>query len=271
MNSLYRELAPIPERVWKTIETEAGQALKKTLAARKLVEFDGPHGWSASSLDTGRPTELEDSPLETVEARQRCVQSFVEFRRPFEVMRREVEAIDRGAADTNLGSVTAAAQDIALAEDTTVLYGFERGGIEGIGEVAAERALPLTEDYRDYPDVVAEALNQLRLDSVDGPYAILLSPRCHTGLMQTRDAGYPVMEHVRRLLEGPIVWAPAARGAFLLSLRGGDFQLSVGQDFSIGYLSHTEEMVNLYIQESLAFRINTPEAAVPLRYETNAG
>ena len=72
-----------------------------------------------------------------------------------------------------------------------------------------------------------------------------------------------------RPLVRPIVWAPAAEGAFVLSLRGGDFQLFAGRDFSIGYLSHPVERVTLYIQESIFFRINEPEAAVALRYETN--
>lgn len=269
MNSLHRELAPISEATWKAIDSEASQALKQTLAVRKLVDFDGPHGWSTSSVDTGRSTTLADSPLQDVEARLRCVQPLVEFRRPFEVSRKELEAIARGATDSDLDTVTAAAQDIALAEDSAILYGFEHSGIEGIREAAAERTLTLTDDYRRYPEVVAEALNRMRLDSVDGPYAILLGPRCHTGLLQTRDAGYPVMEHVRHLLEGPVVWAPAARGAFLMSLRGGDFQLSVGQDFAIGYLGHSADTVNLYIQESLTFRINSPEAVVPFRYENN--
>jgi uncharacterized linocin/CFP29 family protein len=114
--------------------------------------------------------------------------------------------------------------------------------------------------------VVAEAVNRLKMASVDGPYAIALGPRCYTGLTQTRDAGYPVIEHVRRLIEGPVVWAPAADGALIVSLRGGDFRLTVGQDFSIGYLDHTSADVRLYLQESFTFQVNTSEAAIPLRY-----
>lgn len=268
MNNLFRELAPIPDSTWEEIDSEASQALKQTLAVRKLVDFNGPLGWDTSSVDTGRSKELEVSPQRGVESRLRCLQPLVEFRRPFDIPRRELEAIDRGATDPDLESVKAAAQDIAMAEDSAILYGFEQGGIQGIYEAAAERALTFGDDYRAYPDIVAEGLNRMRLDSVDGPYAILLGPRCHTGLMQTRDAGFPVMEHVRRLLEGPMVWAPAAYGAFLVSLRGGDFEISVGQDFSIGYLGHSPASVNLYIQESLAFQINSPEAVVPFRYES---
>jgi uncharacterized linocin/CFP29 family protein len=78
------------------------------------------------------------------------------------------------------------------------------------------------------------------------------------------------MEHVRRLLDGPIVWAPAVDGAVVLSLRGGDFELTVGQDFSIGYLEHTASAVRLYLQESFTFRVLSAEAAVPLAYAKKA-
>jgi uncharacterized linocin/CFP29 family protein len=71
---------------------------------------------------------------------------------------------------------------------------------------------------------------------------------------------------VRRLLDGPLVWAPAVNGAVVLSLRGGDAELVVGQDWSIGYLDHDANEVRLYLQETFTFRVLTPEAAVPLVY-----
>ena len=271
MNSLYRELAPIPEAAWEEIEEEGGKALRRTLAARKLVDFDGPLGWRASSVDLGRTEVLKTAPSPGVEPRMRQVQPLVELRIPFELARSEIDAIDRGAQDADLQPLIDAARTAALAEDAAVLYGYPDALIVGICEAAADRALPLTEDYTRYADVVAEAVNRLRMASIDGPYAIALGPRCYTGLTETRDSGYPVIEHVRRLIDGPIVWAPAADGAVLLSLRGGDFQLSVGQDFSIGYLDHTARSVRLYVQESFTFRINTPEAAIPLRYEKVIG
>ncbi|MGD2055600.1 MAG: family 1 encapsulin nanocompartment shell protein [Gammaproteobacteria bacterium] len=267
MNSLYRELAPVPAAAWEQIEAEASQALKRTLAARKLVDFSGPLGWHTSSVDPGRTEMLENAPYPGVETRMRKVQPLVETRVAFELARSEIDAIDRGATDADLQPVIDAAQIAALAEDTAVFYGYRDGGVSGICEAAAARTLSLTEDYTRYPDTVAEAVNRLRMASVDGPYAIALGPRCYTGLTQTRDAGYPVIEHVRRLLEGPVVWAPAADGALIVSLRGGDFQLSVGQDFSIGYLDHTATTIRLYLQESFTFRVNAPEAAIPLRYE----
>jgi uncharacterized linocin/CFP29 family protein len=201
-----------------------------------------------------------------VAARRRTLQPLIEIRVPFELARDEVEAIARGARDGDLQPVIDAARIAALAEDGCIFYGYPAGQITGICEAAAGDTLALTSDYTRYPDVVAEAVNRLRQASVDGPYAIVLGPRCYTGLTRTRDGGYPVIEHVRRLVEGPVVWAPAADGAMVVSLRGGDFELSIGQDFSIGYLDHSANAIHLYVQESFTFLVNTPEAAIPLSY-----
>ena len=46
--------------------------------------------------------------------------------------------------------------------------------------------------------------------------------------------------------------------------RGGDFALHLGQDVSIGYLSHTDTAVRLYLQESFTFLPLTSEASVAL-------
>jgi uncharacterized linocin/CFP29 family protein len=86
----------------------------------------------------------------------------------------------------------------------------------------------------------------------------------YTALAETRDHGYPVLEHVKRIVDGNLIWAPAIEGAFVLTTRGGDFELSIGQDVSIGYLSHTDSVVQLYLQESFVFRVLTTEASVAL-------
>jgi uncharacterized linocin/CFP29 family protein len=55
----------------------------------------------------------------------------------------------------------------------------------------------------------------------------------------------------------------------VLTARGGDFELDLGQDVSIGYLSHSRTEVELYLQESFTFRLLTTEAAVALGVPKN--
>ena len=52
----------------------------------------------------------------------------------------------------------------------------------------------------------------------------------------------------------------------MLSMRGDDFDLSCGQDFAIGYTGHGPTSVELYLEESIGFRVQMAEAAVPLVY-----
>src|SRR5260370_36219727 len=107
------------------------------------------------------------------------------------------------------------------------------------------RGVPAPADVLEYADAIAQSLSQLRLVGVNGPYSVLLGADAYTALAETSDHGYPVLEHVKRLVDDKIIWAPAVEGAFVLTTRGGDFSLHIGQDVSIGYPSHTHSTVQL--------------------------
>jgi uncharacterized linocin/CFP29 family protein len=267
MNHLMRELAPIADGAWEEIDAEASRSIKHFLAARKLVDFTGPLGWNHSAVDVGRIQPLDSGSLEGVETASRKVMPLVEVRSSFSLDRVELAAAERGANDIDLDAVIAAGRAAALAEDQMVFHGYEAGGIRGIVTASPHGAVAISDDYTHYPEHVAQAVAVLRAADVAGPYAIALGARCFTGVTETTEhGGYPVFEHLRQILDGPVVWAPAVDGAVVLSQRGGDFELTVGEDFSIGYSASNATSVSLYIEESLTFQINTPEAAVHLAY-----
>ena len=265
MNNLKRELAPISTAAWKEIDAEATRILKLKLAGRKLVDFDGPLGPTAAAVNTGRRESLTSAPVDNIEASRRQVLALVELRSYFELSREELDGVERGSEDPELQPLIDAASQLAQAEDTVIFHGYAAGGIKGIDQASSHPALPIPDDYQSYPHSIAEATRLLRLAGVDGPYGIALGPRYYAGLTQaTGDGGYPVLNVVRKLVDGPLVWAPAVKGAVVLSLRGGDFELTIGTDVSIAYQSHTEKVVRLYLVETMAFRVLTPEAAVAL-------
>ena len=156
---------------------------------------------------------------------------------------------------------------IAFAEDRAVFDGYAAAGIEGIRAAASNPAVPLPTGVKRYSDAVARAVGQLRLAGVEGPHALVLGADAYMAASGGSDDGYPVFHHIERIVDGGIIWAPAIEGGLVLSLRGGDFELTVGQDFSIGYLSHSATTVDLYVQESFTFRTLTTEAAVALSPE----
>jgi uncharacterized linocin/CFP29 family protein len=236
------------------------------------VDFDGPLGPTAAAVNTGRRESLGRAPIADIEASRRQALPLIELRSYFELSREEMDAVERGAEDPELQPLIDAATRIAFAEDTAIFHGYAAGGIKGIDEASAHPILPIPDDYQEYPRSIAEATRLLRLAGVDGPYAIAMGPRYYTGLTQAvGDGGYPVLNVVRKLVDGPLVWAPAVNGAVVVSLRGGDFELTIGTDLSIGYQSHTDSMVRLYLIETMAFRVLTPEAAVALAHRDAKG
>ncbi|HZB89797.1 MAG TPA: family 1 encapsulin nanocompartment shell protein, partial [Stellaceae bacterium] len=203
-------------------------------------------------------------PGDGILARQRDVKALVEFRVPFELDRQQIDDVERGASDSDWQPAKDAAQKIAYAEDRAIFEGYAAAGIVGLRQGTSNPVMTLPADVRQYPDAVAEALSQLRLVGVNGPYSVVLGADAYTALAESSDSGYPVLEHIRKLVKDDIIWAPAIAGAFVLTTRGGDFDLHIGQDISIGYLSHTDSVVRLYLQETLTFLLLTTEAAVAL-------
>jgi len=263
MNNLHRELAPISDVAWAQIEEEVSRTFKRHLAGRRVVDVHGPAGSGLSAIGTGHLLPIA-TPGDGILSRQREVKALVELRVPFELDRQAIDDVERGANDSDWEPAKIAARRLAYAEDGAIFEGYSAGGIVGVRQAASNPSIALPGDVRAYPDAIAQGLSRLRLQGVNGPYVVLLDADVYTALAETSDQGYPVLEHVKRLVDGKIIWAPALRGAFVLTTRGGDFDLHIGQDVSIGYLSHTDTTVSLFLQETFTFLPLTAEAAVAL-------
>jgi uncharacterized linocin/CFP29 family protein len=264
MNHLLRSLAPISDDGWQLLDDEARQRLAPALAARRLVDFAGPHGWSHSATNLGRTSSLASAPGEGVSGLQRRVQPLVEARADFKVSLHELRDADRGAADADLDELDRAAHRVAVAENVAVFHGWG-GAITGITEASPHDPVALGGPVEQYPRAVAAATELLLNSGIAGPYALALGVEEHQRVIETAEhGGYPLLEHLRKIIDGAIVWAPGVQGAVLISQRGGDFLFDSGQDLSIGYDSHDGRMVGLYLQESFSFQAVTPDAAVAL-------
>ncbi len=264
-NHLLREHAPISDAGWALIDEEARERLTVALAARRLVDFSGPHGWDHSAANLGRTEPISDAPCDGVVALRRRVLAVAEVRAPFSVSLDELRAGDRGAPDVDFDALDGAARNLAVAENKAVFHGWAQAGIEGITEASPHPEVPRGEDFNDYPRPVAKAVELLLRRGVGGPYGLALGTDDYTGVIETAEhGGYPLFDHLRQILDGPIVWSPGVNGAVVLSQRGGDFLFDSGQDIAVGFESADGDAVHLYLEESFTFRVATPEAAVAL-------
>jgi uncharacterized linocin/CFP29 family protein len=266
---LLREKAPIPPAAWEEIDGEARQRLTPLLAARRVVDYEDGGGWRRSSLSLGRTVELTVPPAGVpgaeVRLRQRVVLPLAEVRIPFTVSRAAIDDIERGDRTADLGDVDRAARLAAEIENRVVFHGWGAAGITGITEASTHSEVALGTDPTTYAGTVARAADTLRCRGIEGPYTLVIGPEGYTRIVETTEhGGFLLVDHLARITGGRVLWAPGVQGAVLLSERGGDFRLHVGQDLSVGYLSHDDESVQLYLEETLAFQVVEPDAAVAL-------
>lgn len=263
MNNLHRELAPISDAAWDEIDEEARRTFTRWIAGRRVVDVVGPAGEKLSAVTTGHRSPVE-APVEGVQALQHEVRRLVTLRAPFTVSRTAIDDVERGSKDSDWQPVKDAAAQIAKAEDSLVFTGLAAADIEGLMPTSSNASVAIAQGVEGLPDAVADALKELRLAGVEGPYSLLLSAELWTSVVESTESGYPIRKHLDRIIDGDIIWAPAIEGAVVLSTRGGDYELHLGQDLSIGYLSHDADSVQLYLQESLTFLPYTAEASVTL-------
>lgn len=262
---LRRSLAPVTDAAWGLIEQEARRVLRTYLTGRTVVDFHGPLGWDFAAINLGRLHIPEQHSENGVTWGVRQALPLLEIRVPFRLNQLEVDDVSRGSSNPDLHSLEEAARKMGLFEDTAIYKGFGPTGIGGMLDASSHEALTINADIEQLPGVVARAVVMMETSGVEGPYALVLSPERYQALVQCARPGYPLTRVVTDIIEGDILWSPVLDGGVLISRRGGDFELSVGQDVSIGYVGHDRHEIELYLTESFAFRVLDPAAAVVLR------
>lgn len=255
-----RASAPIAEDVWATLEADLKEALDQHMVGRRVVDFDGPRGLDFAAMNLGSLELKELGP--GVQAGLRQSLPLLELRVPFELTRAALEDRERGAPDLADDPGLAAARRLAQLEDTAIFHGLEAAGIRGLSAASSHPRLPVGGDVRTTIDAVARALLALDEAAIEGPYTVVLGDALYRRLAAASD--YPPLERVQNLVGERVLHSRIVSGGLVLSTRGGDFQLTVGQDAAVGYASHDRDTVSLYVVESFTFLVSEPDAVVVL-------
>ncbi len=263
MSFLKRDQAPILASAWKEIDEAASRTLTTHLKGRRIVDVSAPLGWEASSVGVGRLDIIEDKGFD-LEYGVRRVQPLVEMRARFELEVWELDNAARGAMDIDLDAVEKACRAAANFEDSAIFSGLESEAarIRGLRGDLFHDAVDFELDPNDLLNAVSQAILSLQHSGIEGPYALVLDGE--TFRFAASASGYPLMKRLRSLLDGPVVESEQAQGAILASLRGGDFVLTLGHDFAIGFEHHEPPKVQLFLTESFTFQVLEPKALVAL-------
>jgi len=264
---LRRDMAPIVDGAWQEIERQSARILKGNLSGRRLVDFSGPHGWTFAAVNLGRLDVGTGTEVAGVAWGMHKVLPLLEIRVPFTLSIWELDDVTRGSKTPALEAMKAAARKVAIFEETALYRGFAGAGIHGLLEGSGHPTVALNRDRGRFTESVEQALLAIQEAEIGGPFALVLGTEPYKWLMAGEPNSYPLRNRVEALVTGGIYWSPALEGGAVLSRRGGDFEMTVGQDLTIGYKTHNAREVELYFTESFTFRVLEPAAAVELRLE----
>lgn len=263
MDILRKSLAPISDAAWAEINDTATDVLSSVLSGRKFLDVEGPKGWDFAALSTGR-IDVPGNQKGAVKYGIHQVLPLVEARIPFELNVWELDNVVRGAEDIDLGAMEEAARKIAQFEEKAIYEGFKAGNINGLRNSSDHAVMTFPEATEEISGAVATAVSTLKAASIEGPYSLVVNTEKWQQI-HSYVRGYPLRRQLEGMLGGSIIMAPYVRDAYLVSERGGDFRLVIGQDLSIGYESHNSKTVQLYFTESFTFQVIDPAAFVVLK------
>lgn len=262
MEFLKRSFAPLTERQWEEIDKRAREIFQSQLFGRRIVDVLGPFGWEYSSHPLGE-VEVLSGEDEVVKWGLRKSLPLVEVRATFRLNLWELDNVERGKKVPDLSPLEEVARKVAEFEDETIFEGCEKSKIKGLLEYASARKVASsTEDVGTFLGSLVKALEMFARDGIEGPYHLVINTDKWAKLVGK--CAYPIEERVEDLLGGELIVCPRIEGALVVSGRGGDFELILGQDLSIGYEDREKDHVRLFITETFTFHVVTPEALVCL-------
>jgi uncharacterized linocin/CFP29 family protein len=261
MSILKKSLAPITEQAWKEITGRTKELFGNYLTARKFVDINGPNGLEMGGISTGRLVIPDNQSPEGINYGVREFLPLIEIRKPFELDLWELDNIERGAKDIDLAPLEKAAREVAAFEESAIYQGFKPARIVGLEQAAEAGSVAMPTNANDFLKEIGHQIFQLDQKSVQGPYTLIISEEKWLELIKLSE-GYPIQKQLKALLGGKVLINHYNKNSFLLSERGGDYELVVGQDYTIGYETHTSTKVKLFITGSYTFRVLSPEAIV---------
>jgi len=262
MNILRQNFAPISDKAWEEINEQAKLVFQTSLTARKFLDVDGPKGWDFGAVTKGKLVIPEEQ-SGNIKYGIHQIQPLIELRIPFKLDIWELDNVERGNEDIDLGPLEDAAMEIAKFEENAIYYGFEAAAIPGLKNSSEHKTLTMPKDMTDFPELISEAVSTLQASAVEGPYSLIIGKDKWKELA-SYVKGYPLKKQVKDLLGGSIIMTPSIEEAYVISDRGGDFKLTLGKDLSIGYETHDKESVQLYFTESFTFEVLDSAAYVVL-------
>ncbi|HKL47564.1 MAG TPA: family 1 encapsulin nanocompartment shell protein [Candidatus Izemoplasmatales bacterium] len=252
MDIFKRNLAPISDQAWEEVDERAEEVINAQLTTRKSLKVNGPFGLSYTSIPTGRLDLIENNSSK-VKLGIYNNKSLLETRISFELSKWELDNLLRGAKDIELDALEDAAKVIARFEDDVIYNGSKNAGIAGLmQEAGIEKNIKL--DSQEILSGISEALIDLKNAFVGGPFNFVVSRKVYNALNKVHGSKLLRMI-VEEMIGGHVIVSEMITGGLLLPVEHDDLEFTIGQEYTIGYESHTDDMVKLFIMNSFTLRV----------------
>ncbi len=266
MDFLKQELAPLTEAAWKEIQEEARDVLSVHLTGRKLVDVSSPKGLDYVAKPMGRLHIISDKANQNLN--KICygvheVKPLIEIRLPFELDIWEMDNVERGAEDIELEPLNTACRQIAEFENHVIVNGLKQPVIKGL--TGYSKPVKLKKDIPELMKALNLARQDIRENGIEGPFVLAIHPD-HWSQLSALAVPYPLTRLVKDTVDD-VIETRAVSDAIVISRRGNDTELTLGQDIAIGYQAHTSKSVELFLTESFTFHIYEPEAIQQLKFQ----
>ncbi|MCD6551738.1 family 1 encapsulin nanocompartment shell protein [Thermotoga sp.] len=263
MEFLKRSFAPLTQKQWEEIERRAKEIFSTQLYGRKFVDVEGPCGWEYAAYPLG---EVEVLSEEEIKWGLRKSLPLIELRATFTLGLWELDNLERGKSNVDLSNLEETVRKVAEFEDSVIFKGCEKSGVKGLLSFREERKVKAGENLGDFLEALYKASSTFSKDGISGPYTLVISTDRWLYLLKKNSSHYPLERRVTEILNGRIITTPRIDNAIVVSERGGDFKLVLGQDLSVGYEDRENDSVRLFITETFTFYVVNPEAMVHLEF-----
>ncbi|PLV59480.1 family 1 encapsulin nanocompartment shell protein [Thermotoga sp. KOL6] len=266
MEFLKRFLAPLTAKQWEEIDKRAKEIFSTQLYGRRVIDVEGPYGWEYSAYPLGEVEVLSGE--NTVKWGLRKSLPLIETRATFTLSLWELDNLERGKLNVDLSNLEETVRKVAEFEDEVIFRGCERAGIKGMLAFKEERRINVGETPDDLIEALLKSLSIFSKEGIEGPYALIINTERWIKLLRGTTGHYPLEKRVEDTLRGGrIITTPRIEEAIVISERGGDFKLILGQDLSIGYEGRESDKVRLFITETFTFQVVNPEAMIHLSFQ----
>ncbi|MBI2322052.1 MAG: bacteriocin family protein [Chloroflexi bacterium] len=274
---LQRELSPLSEEQWQTIDGVVTSVGQRQLVGRRFIALLGPLGPGVQTIaddriggaELGAVDLLGDDGQTPAQAVHRRYITLPLIYKDFRLHWRDVETSRQFRVPVDSGLAAAAAAFCARAEDNMIFNGHAALSLEGLLTAEGRQVVPLSDWARSgaaFEDIVA-ATQRLVAAGFFGPFALAVSPRLYASMHRVHaDTGVLEIEQVSKIASAGVFQTPVIPDdrAVVVSTGAENMDLVLAQDLVTSFLQ-TSHMNHLFrVFEIVALRIKRPGAIVAL-------